>query len=174
MANKPKRKFRKYLRGAIQSNLDLGTLAGKALTSVDNVDAVSEKAWITSVKATWSLSFWTPGAGDGPIVVGIAHSDYTDAEIFEWINNDAGWEEADEIGQEVAKRKIRIVGEFLAPADSASISRLNNGNKVRTKCGWQLTMGQTVSFWAFNTGFSALATTAPLVNVTGQANLWPN
>jgi len=172
---KGRRKFRKYLKGQIDHQFTLGTLAAQDVVSDPVGDTVREKAWLTSVKATWSLSNITSIIDSGPILVGIAHSDYTDAEIEEWIENLASWDSGDMIGQEVAKRKIRRVGLFGTPVGGPPDKlALNDGKPIRTKCGWQLVTGQTVKIWAYNTGTAALATTVPVVHTQGFANLWPN
>ncbi len=171
---KGRRRFRRYLRGAIQNAFNLGTLAGTTgiVNAVD--DVVTEKTWISSVKATWALEDLTQAAGDGPIEVFIAHSDYTLAEIEEWIESTASWDQSDLVGQEVAKRKIRRVGAFGANSASAGNTLvLNDGKPITTKCGWMLMTGQTVNIVAFNAGSSALGTTDPALLTSGHANLWP-
>ncbi len=142
---------------------------------VSNVigDTVTERTYLSSVVLRWALKNFTQGAGDGPIMVGVAHSDYTSAEIEEWLENLSSWKEADLIGQEVAKRKIRMVGVFVTPATVNDAAVLNDGKPIRTKCGWILTQGQTLRVWAYNLGTSALATTVPDVRAEGHANLWP-
>ncbi len=165
--------FRKYLRGAISMDFSLGTLASKDTVTIDNTDSVVEKAWVSSVKATWSMASYTPTVGVGPIVVGVAHSDYTATEIEEWLENTGSWEEASQVSQEIAKRKIRIVGTFEVPAASTETIPLNDGMQITTKCGWMLRTGQTVRYWAYNRGTAAIATTVPIVNIEGHANLWP-
>jgi len=145
-------------------------------TGVKNAvdDTLTEKAWLSSVKATWSLQNATPGAGIGPILVGVAHSDYTLTEIEEWIENLQSWEEGDKRQQEVARRKIRRVGILGTGANLADMITLNDGKPVHTKCGWQLATGQTVALWYYNAGTAAFATTTPTVATEGHANLWPN
>ncbi len=172
---KGRRKFRRYIRGNIDHRLQLSTLNGGVVLGTPLADTVTEPAWCSSVKATWSLDQLTPVAGAGPIMVGIAHSNYTDAEIEEWVENLANWDEGDLVAQEIAKRKIRIVGTFAFPAsfDAQSQSVLNDGKAVRTKCGWLLREAATLRIFAYNTGSSSLATTNPNVRVQGHANLWP-
>ncbi len=172
--DKRRRRFRRYLAGAISNTFGLGTLASKTVI-VDLVDdVVTEKTWLSSVKAMWSMDEFTEALNQGPIMVGIAHSDYSTAEIEEWVENLASWEEFDLIGQEVAKRKIRKVGVF-AWVDSTATGQyaLNNGRAITTKCGWMLGTGQTVRIWAYNMGSAALATTDPNIMTEGHANLWP-
>lgn len=168
------RKFRKYLRGGIDETKALGVLAAGDLLKEDVADAVSEKAWCSSVNLSWSLANFTPTAKAGPILVGIAHSDYTDAEIEAWIENLFSWNQGDQVQQEVASRKIRRVG-ILIPAGTGLLlsSTLNDGRPLRTKAGWQLVTGQTIALWYYNMGSVDLVTGAE-VETIGFANLWPN
>ncbi len=168
-------KYRRYIRGAIQHDLDLGTLGANVLTSENLSSTITEQSWLSSVKATWSLSDFTNAVGDGPILVGVAHSDYSSAEIEAWVENTGSWDFGNKIQQEIGRRKIRQVGSFLSSvADSQGIAVLNEGRPITTKCGWLLQTGQTVKIWAYNQGDSALATTDPDLSVVGHANLWPN
>ncbi len=169
-----RRKFRRYMRGAIDFALTLGTLGASTLISGTLGDAVTEKAWLSSIKCRWSLGNLTPSSGDGPIMVGVAHSDYTDAEMEEWIENTGSWEETDKIQQrEVGRRLIRMVGTFDVRTVATEVVVLNDGKFIHTKCGWSLGTGQTIKIWAYNVGTNALETTSPLVSAFGHANLWP-
>lgn len=178
MAKHPKkagrRVYRRYMRGPINHVLDVGFLAGQDLISEILSDAVVEKAWLSSIRATWTLNQVTPVANDGTIVVGVAHSDYTDAEIEEWVEIANGWDQGDLITRERMRRKIRMVGTFTTPGSAALTMVLNDGKPIRTKCGWQLLTGQTLRLWAWNAGQSAMETTEPDVQIVGHANLWPN
>ncbi len=170
-----RKKFRKYIRGSVDEKLSLGTLGATSLISDIFDDTVTEKAWISSVNAAWSMQGWTQGLDDGPIMVGLAHSDYTDAEIEAVIENTGSWDEGDLVQQEISRRKVRVVGIFPTPhPDSANVAVvLNDGKKILTKCGWMLQSGKSLRVWGYNMGASALATTDPDVNVQGFANLWP-
>ncbi len=172
-----KRKFRKYLRGSIEQDNALSTLAANTLIAFDNADVVTEKAWLSSVVARWSLSSFTPIANAGPILVGIAHSDYTDSEIEDWLESQTSWKQGNLVRtREVGRRLIKIVGVFDTQGASDAIAwmALRDGEPIKTKCGWQLVTGQTVKFWAYNKGTAALSSTNPIVGVSGHANLWPN
>ncbi len=166
-------KRRAYLRGAINHKLSLTTLASKVVVGSAVADTLTNKAWLSSVKATWSLKNLTDGPTVGPIVVGIAHSDYTDSEIEAWIENTESWETKDKVGQEVARRKIRRVGVFRTPNIALETAVLNDGRMVNTKCNWMLEIGQTVKVWAYNSGATDVGTTVPDLRVEGHANLWP-
>ncbi len=169
------RKFRKYLRGSVDEELAIATLAAKTVIGVDFDETVNERTLVSSIIGRYALSNVTPIALNGPLLVGVAHGDYTDAEIEEWIENTGSWNEGDKIGQEIAKRKIRRVGLFQTsptsvPADTAV---LNDGKPIKTKLNWILNQGESLKLWAYNTGSVAFATTAPVVDLQGHANLWP-
>ncbi len=173
--HKRRSRRRRYLKGKIDHLLDIGTLAAQTLISSDIVDTLTDAAWMTSVKATYSLNSVTQTDNLGPLLVGIAHSDYSSAEIEEWIESTTSWETKDKVGQEVARRYIREVGIFNISGSTSAVNNyaLNEGRPITTKCGWMLEGGQTVKFWAYNTGSAAFATTDPDVRVQGHANLWP-
>lgn len=163
-----------YLKGKIQLRLDLGTLAANTLVGTPMSGTVIEKTLISSIVASWSLADFTNAIGDGPITVGVAHSDYTDGEIENFIEQSGSWNQGDKVGQEVAKRLVRIVGTFPSSvADSSGIITLQEGKMIKTKLNWLLVTGQTLRVWAYNSGDSALGTTDPDMVVTGHANLWP-
>ncbi len=167
------RRFRKYLKGQIDVDQLLGTLAAETLFSAAVPDTVVEKAWCSSVRAAYSMLNYTPGPTIGPITFGVAHSDYTSAEIEEWIESLGSWDAGDLRSQEIARRKIRMIGTFENPSSVSDTARFNDGRQITTKCGWMLQTGQTVRFWWYNEGSGALATTDPTCHVSGHANLWP-
>ncbi len=169
-----RRKFRRYLKGQIDFELSLGTLGANDTISGTIADTLEESAWLSSVRALWSIIDFTVGTADGPIMVGISHSDYSGTEIEEWIEVQGSWKSGDKIAQEIARRKIRKVGVFMnLSTATAGTDVLNEGRPITTKCNWLLTTGQTVRFWAYNTGTGTL-TTGSFLHVNGHANLWPN
>ncbi len=171
MAARKKRRFRPYLRGNIDETQQLGsTLAANTGIRKAVTDVLDQRAWLSSVVLTWTMTNFTSGDGQGPIMVGVAHQDYTLAEIEEWIETQASWSRGDKIAQEINGRKIKTVGTII----QTNNGQLNDGKPVRTKCGWQLEVGQTVALWWYNTGSNALSTTDPDCETLGHANLWPN
>ncbi len=172
---KGRRKMGRYIRGNVDEELSLGTLAGRTLVSQIFDDSVNERTLITSIVATWTLSDMTDGADIGPILVGVAHSDYTATEMEEFIENTGSWDEGNLVSREVANRKVRMVGQFGTPggASSSGTMVLGDGKPIKTKLNWILNQGQTLDFWAYNLGDNALATTVPILQVEGHANLFP-
>ena len=167
-----RRRYRKYLKGQVQVSHLLTSIQPKSLTGTQLGDSVTEKAWLSSIKCEWSLANWSPGVGDGPIVCGVAHSDYSDAEIEEWVENLGSWEAHDLIMQERSRRKIRQVAVIPTPGATSAAIVLNDGKPIHTKCGFMLGSGQTLRVWTYNRGTSALVDGA-IMDVMGHANLWP-
>ncbi len=170
-----RRPMGRYIRGGIDEDIPLTTLAARTLTSAVFDDSVTERSLISSMVATWTMKNKTAGASIGPIMVGVAHSDYTNAEIQEVIDNTRSWEEQDKIGQEVGRRLVRIVGTFSdegGAAPTVSLA-LKDGQPIKVKLNWILNAGQSLRAWAYNLGSAAIATTVPVVHLEGHANLWP-
>ncbi len=162
----------RYLKGTVDEDLQLSTLAAKTVVSVAFDESAVEKTLVSSIVAAYSMRGFTIASSDGPILVGLAHSDYTVTEIKEWIENPASWDPGDKIAQERAKRLIRKIGVFENTSADLGADVLNDGKPIKTKLNWSLTTGKTIQLWAYNMGSSALATTDPLVSAEGHANLW--
>ncbi len=163
----------KYIRGVIDTSLSLTTLGAKSVLKAAFDNVVNERTLVSSVVARYSLREFTSATDDGPIMVGLAHVDYDIAEIEEFIEATGSWNEGDLVAQEVAKRKIRMVGIFEQASTATGVAVLNDGKPIKTKLNWMLLQGQTVAVWGYNLGASALATTVPVVQIEGHANLWP-
>lgn len=163
----------KYIKGNVDERLVLTTLAARTLQGVDFAETVNERTRVSSIRAAYSMDSFTQGTDDGPVMVGIAHSDYTDAEIEQVIEAVQSWNEGDKIAQEVGARLVRTIGIFENPSSATASVWLNDGKPIKTKLNWTLNQGQTLRLWAYNLGQSAFATTAPIVYIQGHANLWP-
>lgn len=163
----------RYIRGNVDEELALTTLAPKDVVGATFDEAVNERTLVSSLVATWSIGNWTPVANAGPIVVGVAHGDYTDAEIEEWLEQTGQWNEGNLVSREIGARKIRQIGTLESPEAATGSRSLNDGRAIKTKLNWILNQGQTLRVWAYNSGSAAVATTAPSVTVNGHVNLWP-
>ncbi len=165
----------RYLRGNIDEQLSLGTLAAQAAVLAAFDETVNERTLVSSLVASWSMNNFTQGDGIGLIYFGVAHSDYTAAEIEEWIETVGSWNEGDVVEtREVGKRLIRQIGIFEAvPGGGIGTVALREGAPVKTKLNWILNQGQTIDMWAYNTGGNPVGTTVPVMRAQGHANLWP-
>ncbi len=161
----------RYIRGGVNETLSLGTLAATTLVGVDFDESVNERTLVSSLVATYALSDVVAAANRGPILVGVAHSDYTDAEIEEVMELSDSWDEGNKTQQERAKRLVRKIGTFPDTLEAEDTHVLNDGEPIKTKLNWILNQGQTLRLWAYNTGTAALA--AGAVRLEGHANLFP-
>ncbi len=169
------RRRRRYLKGSVLEELAISTLSPATLVSDTWDETVVERSLISSIVVSWALKDPTLVTADGPIIVGVAHSDYSDAEIEAVLEATGSWNEGDLVAQEIAKRKVRIIGTFEmfgAAADDHDVFVLNDGKPMKTKLNWILTTGDTLKMWAYNAGASQMTGTAKL-NATGHANIWP-
>ncbi len=175
LAKHPKRRRRmgRYIRGSVDEQLNLGTLAGQTLVSQIFDETVNERTLVTSIVANYTLRLVTPINDLGPVMVGVAHSDYTDAEIEAVIEASGSWDEGDLVQQEISKRKVRRIGIFEQPENATQAVVLNDGRMIRTKLNWILLQGQSLRLWAYNMGQAMFATTAPDLNAAGHVNLFP-
>ncbi len=118
-----------------------------------------------SLSHTWSLKGLT--AGEGPILVGYAHSDYSVTEIKEAIEIAASINIGDLISsREKADRLVRIVGSF---AGNTTDETLNDGRPIKTRLNWAIPIGKAVNIFAYNDSGATL-TTGAVVDCNGD--LW--
>ncbi len=161
----------KYLKGNIDDEVAITSLASKDVVGAAPDETVGQRTRITSVVVGVGLNDNTAVAGAGPIVVGIAHSDYTDAEIEEYLETTGQWDEGDLVAQEHGRRKVRILGEFPG-LDTSEV--LWNGAKRKFKLNWILNSGDGLRLWAYNSGDQGISgATTPAVVLNGHANLFP-
>ncbi len=177
MARKRKggrRRMGRYLKGNVDEEVALTVLSSKDVVSSIFDEVVFDRTFVSSIVASYALANWTPIANAGPIIFGVAHSDYNDAEIEEWLELTGQWNEGNLVSsREVGKRLIRQVGSFGSPDAATDVQRFNDGRPMKTKLNWILLEGQTLRLWAYNAGSAAVATTAPSLTANGHANLFP-
>ncbi len=144
------------------------TLGSGALLGDTWDETVNEKSLLSSIVVTWSIDQLT--GEEGPLIFGVAHSDYTDTEISEVIGTGGSWDSGNMISQERSKRLVRQIGEFAMPNATGDLS-INDGMPVKTKLNWQLQSSDTLKMWVFNRSAATL-TTGAVLKASGHANLW--
>ncbi len=144
------------------SSLALLTTAGNTVVSGALADTVVDRVWLSSMDIRSALRNVT--VGEGPIVYGVAHGDYTAAEIEECLEAVGSWDRSDQIAVEQANRKVRTIGVFGAILAEET---LNNGNPKRVRLGFILEDGQTLQMWAWNKSGATL-TTGAVIEGNGQ------
>ncbi len=146
----------------IDHSIAVGALVVTDVVATAHTGVVDKPEFLLSCDIQASAREFT--AGEGPILFGIAHSDYSAAEIEEYLENEASWATSDLIARERAGRKIRTIGTFsLLAAEEV----LNDGKAVRIKCRWMLADGQGIQTWVWNQGPATL-TTGGVVEMKGM------
>ncbi len=169
-----RRSMGRYLRGNLDEVIPLATLSPKDVLAVNVAGTVTERTLLSSIRATWSLGGMTPTLDAGPIQFGVAHGDYTSAEIEEWLEDAGQWTEGNKIAREISGRQIRSIGVLEAPESAAESVVFNDGRPKKTKLNWILETGISLNLWVYNTGSVAVSgATGADVRCTGYANLFP-
>ncbi len=122
---------------------------------------LTEDYFAFSQRAVWTLRNHT--AGEGPISVGIAHGDYTAAEIVAYLSLSL-LGPANKTQQEISRRLIRTVGVFDGLNTEES---LNDGKPIKTPMKWVEDDGHDFIAWAFNRSGASL-TTGTVLDIQGK------
>ncbi len=139
---------KRYLQ--IQDSMAIGALAAGDVIKEDLADTVDDKVFALWFKGTVASTGHT--ALEGPFQVGLAHSDYTSAEVEEALEAVGNWDEGDLVAREQGKRRVRRVGQFTG-TDVDEV--LNDGTAIFVKMMFPLENGTTLATWARNNTGSA-------------------
>ncbi len=148
----------------------LSNLAALAVTDATVVKgttlAASDRSYrILSFKTMWGKRGGT--AGEGPIMVGYAHNDYTVGEIKGALEAEAAMATGDKVANEQANRLVRLVGIFPG-ADGDEV--LNDGRPITTKLNWAIPLGGNVATFIYNRSGGTL-TTGMVTTISGKARI---
>ncbi len=164
MAKHGKGRRKRWLKPWVNVGITLSTLANNAVIAAANSDVAVEPILITSVEGLYSMTGQT--AGEGPKLIGVAHSDYTGAEILEYLENTGSWDIGDLVQQESSKRKIRIIGYFPSTDEDEVLA---DGKTIKTKLNWRIDAGATLQLFVYNQSGATL-TTGALAHLDGSLN----
>ncbi len=145
----------------VSESLALLTLADDAVLGVDT-DPFGREFYAISADLYWGVRNHT--AGEGPIIVGIAHNDYTDVEVAENLNLTGMEDPGDQIAKEQGRRLVRRAGQF---AGQTTDEVLNDGKPMRVRIGFVITDGFSLAFWAQNKNGGSL-TTGAVLEISGK------
>jgi len=139
------------------------TLADEAYVGADLATTVDRTVYLMSLKITAALRGLT--AGEGPLHLIVAHSNYNDTQVIEWFQSVGSWDSGDMITGERSRRKCRLIGTFSGN-DTEEV--LNDGRPFKVKLGFPVQDGETLQFGIYNESTAAL-TTGASVMVKGMA-----
>ncbi len=159
MAKRTPRRRRRWTANMKSVRVDaldaLGALVDGVVSTTPLLDVSDEEYRVLSVNGTWTLRDGT--VTEGPIVVGIAHGDYSVTEIKECLDAQAAVGRGDKIVNEQSKRLVRIVGAFSGDGTHES---LNDGKPIHTRLNWHIPESKTLVTWAWNKSGATLTTGA--------------
>ena len=146
----------------VDGSVALLTLGANVVVGGDLTQVSNEAYRVLSLKALWSRRAGT--SGEGPIVYGVAHGDYTDAEIEECLENDSVLTRGDKIAAEQSNRLVRRIGQFEG---SGAEEVEADGRPVTVRLNWLMATGDALRLWAWNKSGGSL-TTGALILVNGN------
>lgn len=153
-----KKAYRSYQPLPFTIGVAGGTIAENDVARTVPGQVMTEERRVLSVEQTIGMDDLT--SGDGPIEVGVAHSDYSVAEIEEYLGATAAWDEGNLIAREQSNRLIRRIGIV-----SEQETMINDGKKMKTRLNWRIATGDTIQFWIRNLGDDL--TTGMVMNFQG-------
>ncbi len=151
MARKRSRKARPFnLRKVrINTRVALGALVADSLVAGGITNSSTNPYRIMSVELSYSIVDLGATADDGQ-TFGLAHGDYTAAEIEACLEASGAIDVGDMIARETSNRLVRELGSMQgAPGTGAGRSH-NNGQPVKTKLNWGMSLGDTIRVWCRN------------------------
>ena len=168
LAKHSKRSGRRYsLRRVRVTPGDALTTLGSATVVVEPFTGASTISYrAVTIKGVWTITGLTPG--EGPIICGVAHSNYSVTEIKECLESAASISPGLKIEEEQANRLVRIIGTFSGQANHS----LNDGKPIKTRLNWLMpasASGSSLVMFNYNDGSGALTTGA---NVRFNGDLW--
>ncbi len=173
IAKRPNRGRKFNLRRvSVVASVAAGALAAGAVTSGALTSVGSDTYRVTSIKNTYA---WSDNQAviDDNMTFGIAHSDYTSAEIEEAVESSGAIDLGDKIQQERANRLVRLIGTISGanPVAQAGI-QFNDGRPVKTKLNWDISIGKTLVLWMRNSS-GVVWTTGSFLTATGEMWVTP-
>lgn len=147
-----------YVALPVDTYKAVGALADDTITDLELLGTLSEDLFLISAELSWALNNHT--AGEGPIMVGLADSDYSITEIGECLDATPLTPD-DRVAMERVRRKVRRVGSFPGLATEEV---LEDGVQKKTPLKWAT--GTGLQLFVKNNSGSVL-TTGSFVRVWG-------
>ncbi len=150
-----------------------GGVAALALASKDVAQSVvtavaTDPYRLLSVKLSYTWEDIAAVVDDG-CEFGLAHSDYTAAEIEECLESQASIDLGDKIEQERSDRLVRTIGRISSYGNVAEggSAPFNAGRPLKTKLNWKMSTGDALAMWIRN-GSGTVWTTGSSIQAIGD------
>ncbi len=103
---------------------------------------------VVSIVVTWSASF--AAVADGGMQFGVAHSDYTAAQVEECLEANGSMDPGAKILNEQANRLVRAIGTMHSSEVIQGEVTFNDGRPMKTRLNWLLSPGDRINVWIRN------------------------
>ncbi len=166
---KPQRRRRFNLRKVrVATTVGITALAaGDVITGFLTV-ASTDPFRVISTDLNYSVVNLGAAIDDGQ-EFGMAHSDYTAAEVEECLEAQTAINPGNKVGQEQANRLVRSVGTVAGQGLAGASLGFNDGKPVKTKLNWHMAIGDALNVWIRN-GSQVVYTTGSALRV--QGTIW--
>ncbi len=162
---KPRGRRRFTLRKVRISNTTaIGALAALDVIEGSLTNVATEQLRVISLDLAWSIGDLGATQDDGQ-EFGVAHSDYTAAEIEECLEATGSLDPGDKLAEEKANRLVRSIGQMQGAPGTGAGKSFKNGEKVKTRLNWLLSTGDSIVVWIRNGSGAVYTTGASLVSV---------
>ncbi len=166
----PKRKYN-LRKVRIAASITVGALAAFDVTVGLVTNVTVDPRRIVSAKLSYSLVDLGAEIDDGQ-EIGLAHSDYSAAQIEECLEAQSSFDLGNKQSQEKAGRLVRSLGFLSGRAIADQSIALNGGRPVKTKLNWKLSTGDSLNLWIRN-GSGTIYTTGAAIAVIGDIWVTP-
>ncbi len=171
MARKPKsrgkRRFNLW-KVRVAEGVGIGALAALSVTANAITVASTDPYRLMSVDLTYKIVDLGAATDDGQ-EFGLAHSDYSVAEIEECLEAQTAIDRGDKVAQEQSNRLVRSIGVMTGVGIAGGDKSFNDGRSKRTKLNWHMSIGDRLSVWIRN-GSGVIYTTGSAI--VCQGNIW--
>jgi len=151
----------------VNSGLGVGALASADVISSAITNVAANNMRVTSAHLAYS---WADiqALDDDAMAFGLAHGDYTAAEIEECLEAGGAMDKGDKIALEQSNRLVREVGQIGGHVEEVGggIS-FADGRIVKTKLNWNLSIGEALQAWVRNNS-GAVYTTGSTLSISGK------
>ncbi len=154
-----RRRGRGFVAMPVAGSVLPSTLTSGTVIKSPLIENLAEDFFAISADLTWTIRDGT--VNEGPLQIGLAHGDYTVAEIKEWLDVDLS-NPANLIAREQGGRKCRRTG-FFQQGLGAAGEVLNDGKMIRTRLKFLMNDGVSLDFWVHNQSGASLSGGATVI-----------
>ncbi len=169
MAKKGRKGRRFQLRKVrIQGGVSIGALAAADAMSGVMTTVGTTPYRVMSIDNNWSITNLGAAIDDG-FEFGVAHSDYTAAEIEECLESQASIDYGDKVAAEQANRLVRTIGVItnMGTALVGAGIQYNDGRPVKVRLNWLMSIGDGLQVWVRNSS-AVVYTTGASISFIGH------